>query len=301
MAAEMPNLLALIALLADDHPEVIEAARVKLVETGQGAVTALKKAAQRHEDPKVRVEAQGVLERIRLKTVSHAWKRAATLPEGRMDLERGAFLLAQVRYSDLDPKPYQQRLDELADRIRPKLKTVMKPQERLELINRLLFREEGFRANWEDYFDPQNSYLNRVLDRKMGIPVTLSLLYLLVGRRLKIPVFGVGIPGHFMVKYQDAQTELYVDPFNEGHFLTRAQCIQCIVESGYPYQREFLDGLFAREILARMLRNLILIYVDRHEPTLERTLTHLLDLLYPRLTDAFQSAPSEPPKDAGGG
>ena len=83
-----------------------------------------------------------------------------------------------------------------------------------------------------------------------------------------------------MVKYEDGENELYVDTFNGGRFLTRAECIQFMVEAGYPYQPEFLEKVGPRDILARMLRNLILIYADRHEETLGRTLTRLLDLLY---------------------
>ena len=92
------------------------------------------------------------------------------------------------------------------------------------------------------------------------------------------------IPGHFMIKCEQdgvpREKELYVDAFNEGRFLTRPECVQFIVEAGYPYQPEFMSGVGNREILARMLRNLILIYVDRHETTLEKTLTRFMDLLY---------------------
>ena len=147
-------------------------------------------------------------------------------------------------------------------------------------MNRVLFRDERFRGNWNDYFDPQNSYLNRVIDRKLGIPISLSVIYLLVAHLVGIPVRGVGVPGHFMLKYQGSDGEVFIDAFNEGRFLTRAECVQFVVEAGYPYQPEFLEGLGSRDILARMLRNLILIYVDRHEPTLEKTLSRFLDFLY---------------------
>jgi len=120
-----------------------------------------------------------------------------------------------------------------------------------------------------------------VLDRKLGIPISLAVLYLLIAKRLEIPIQGAGIPGHFMVKYKDERTELFVDPFNEGRFLSRPECVLFIVEAGYPYQADFLEGVGSREILARMLRNLILIYVDRQEQTLEQTLTRFLDALYP--------------------
>ena len=271
---------ALIELLADDHPEVVEAARAKLVEMGTRVVQPLEQAMASHRDSKVRVEAQGVLERIRLDTVGRDWKMATAVPDEQIDLEQGVFLVARVRYQDLDFTQYHKQLDDLAEKVRPKLKSADKPRERLEVLNHFLFDDERFRGNCDDYFDPQNSYLNRVLERKLGIPISLSVLYLLMCKRLRIPLKGVGIPGHFMVKYQDERTELYVDTFNGGRFLSRPQCVQFLVEAGYPYQSEFLDGVGPREILARMLRNVILIYVDRHETTLEKTLTRFMDLLY---------------------
>lgn len=274
------QLNALVELLADDHPDVVEAARAKLIESAERAAPLLRHAAAAHKDPKVRVEAQGVLERIRLAGLEKEWQRTTQRPDEEVDLEQSTFLLAKIPYPDVDARTYQRRLDDLAGRIRPKMKSLTKTKEQLVALNETLFGDEKFRGNWDDYFDPQNSYLNCVLDRKLGIPISLSVLYLLIAQRLKIPVEGVGIPGHFMVKYEDDQTELYVDTFNSGRFLTRAECIQFMVEAGYPYQPEFLEKVGPRDILARMLRNLILIYADRHEETLGRTLTHLLDLLY---------------------
>ncbi len=281
MSTPDPNIPALIKLLAEDNPEIIEVARAKLVELADQAVPFLEEASSAHADPKIRVEAKGVLERIRLGQVEREWEKTAAQPDEKLDLESGAFLLAKVPYPELDPKPYRDRLDEMAQRIRPRLASVSGNKEKLVQLNQLLFQDEGFRGDWNNYFDPQNSYLNRVMDRKLGIPISLAVLYLLVAQRLKIPIQGAGIPGHFMLKYKDARSELFVDPFNEGRFLSRPECVQFVVEAGYPYQAEFLEGVGPREILARMVRNLVLIYVDRQEQTLEKTLTKFLEALYP--------------------
>lgn len=274
------NVLALIKLLADDHPPVVETARAKLAEMGQAVVSFLEQAAVSDPDSKVRVEARGVLERIRVEAVRREWEKATGLADEKIDLERGAFLVARVCYPDLDPQPYHRRLDELAEKARARLKATVRPKERLGVVSQVLFRDERFRGNWNDYFDPQNSYLNRVLDRRLGIPISLSVLYLLIAKRLKLPLQGVGIPGHFMVKFEDERTEMYIDTFNGGRFLSRPECIQFMVEAGYPYQPEFMEGVGPREVLARMLRNLVLIYVDRHEMTLEKAFTRFMDLLY---------------------
>lgn len=275
-----PNLQALIALLSDDHPEIVEAVRVKLIELGREVIPALQAAVSSHADPKVRVEASLVLERIRLEDVGRLWGEVAQVNTPRIDLEKSVFLLATVPYPTLNPATYSERLDDFANRIRPRLKAGLSPKQQLGVLNRFLFQEQRFQGNWNDYFNPENSFLNRVMDRKLGIPISLSVLYLLLSQRLQLNVLGAGIPGHFMVKYQDPSMEIFVDPFNEGRFLSRGECIQFIIEAGYPYQAAFLEGVGPREILARMLRNLILIYVDRHEQTLERTFSRFLDLLY---------------------
>ena len=273
------SLAALVHLLADDHVEVVEAVRTKLVEMGEKVIPYLQQVNVSHADPKVRVEAKGVLERIRLEGVGRVWEGSVSPADREPDLEGSIFLMARVCYPEMNPTMYQLKLDQMAERIRPRLLAAKTPAGKLSAMNRVLFDEERFQGNWTDYFDPQNCYLNRVLDRKLGIPITLSAVYLLVARRIDFPILGVGVPGHFMVKYRDDETEIYVDPFNGGRLFTRPECVQFIVESGYPYQPEFLDGVGSREILARILRNLILVYVDRHEMTLQRTLSRFLELL----------------------
>ena len=280
MSIPEPNLQALIALLSETQAEIVEAVRLKLIQLGREAIPALQAAASSHADPKVRVEASVVLERIRLEDVGRLWGQVAQTADPGVDLEKGVFLLAKVPYPELNPTLYSEQLDDFANRLRPRLKAGLSPKQQLGVLNRFLFREQRFQGNWNDYFDPENSFLNRVMDRKLGIPISLSVLYLLLAQRLELNVLGAGIPGHFMVKYQDPSMEIFVDPFNEGRFLSRGECIQFIIEAGYPYQAAFLEGVGSREILARMLRNLILIYVDRHEETLERTFSRFLDLLY---------------------
>ncbi len=280
MPTPKPNLTALIKLLADDHLEVVEAARAKLVELGEEGIPLLKETLASHEDPKVKAEIQTVLDRIRQAGILKEWEKTSVQPDESLDLEQGVFLLARLRYPSLDVEPYRRKLDEMARQIRPLLRAATRPKERLHVVSRFLFEGQGFRGNWDDYFDPENSYLNRVLDRKLGIPISLSVIYLLIAQRLKLSVYGVGIPGRFMVKYNDSRNEVYIDPFNGGLFLSRPECVQFMVEAGYPYQTEFLRQIRARDVLARMIRNLILIYVDRKDEEMEKTLIRCLDVLY---------------------
>jgi regulator of sirC expression with transglutaminase-like and TPR domain len=137
----------------------------------------------------------------------------------------------------------------------------------LDAMKVVLFREEGFRANEADYYDPRNSFLNEVLDRRLGIPITLSILYVEVARRVGLELLGVGFPGHFLVKCPavGATPDLFIDPFNGGDVLAATECVarfQAVLK-GRDFDPSFLDPVDTRHILIRMLHNLKKIYVEQ--------------------------------------
>jgi regulator of sirC expression with transglutaminase-like and TPR domain len=148
--------------------------------------------------------------------------------------------------------------------LRGRLRSNPTAREVITLLNRLLFDEEGLRGNRDDYYDPRNSFLNDVLDRKLGIPITLSVVYMDVARRVGFPIAGTGMPGHFLLKYCDGmEGEIIVDPFNKGRIIGNTECQQRLNEiySGKIELRpEFLQPVTHREILTRMLNNLRQIY-----------------------------------------
>jgi regulator of sirC expression with transglutaminase-like and TPR domain len=137
------------------------------------------------------------------------------------------------------------------------------------MLNRVLFDEEGFRGNCNEYYDPRNSFLNDVLDRKLGIPITLSLVYMEVARRIGFPVAGTGMPGHFLLKHYDVLSgEIIIDAFNRGRVLTVADChtrLNEIYRGELEFKPEFLHPVTRREILTRMLNNLRQIYFTKRD------------------------------------
>jgi regulator of sirC expression with transglutaminase-like and TPR domain len=131
-------------------------------------------------------------------------------------------------------------------------------------LNRYLFTQEGFRGNEADYYDPRNSFLNDVIDRKMGIPISLSALYMEVGRRGGIVVEGISFPGHFLVKAGDMQDQILVDPFHSGALLTADDCqrrLDRVYGGKVRLEASMLAAVGPRQMLARMLRNLKTIYL----------------------------------------
>ncbi len=185
-----------------------------------------------------------------------------------IDLARAALLLARQRYPDVAVEPYLARLDAIATAVLERLGADMEPRHAVAALNRQLFEVEGFRGNERDYYDPRNSYLNQVLDRKLGIPITLSVVYLEVGRRIYLPVLGVGLPGHFLVKVLTADGDILIDPFLGGVELTEDDCQQRLdrVYGGLVrLEKRMLLPVTKREILVRILNNLKTIYLGQGE------------------------------------
>jgi regulator of sirC expression with transglutaminase-like and TPR domain len=194
-------------------------------------------------------------------------------PEEELDLAEAALLIAQEEHPELDVATYLRRLDGLAAAVRARLPQAPEPTDIIHSLNIQLFREEGLAGNESEYYDPRNSYLNEVLDRKRGIPITLSVIYLEVGRRLGLPLAGVGFPGHFLVKYSGADGELVLDPFAGGVTLSReelAQKLRRMYGDANPFLAQIpqlLTPASKKEILLRMLRNLKGIYLQQNDFT----------------------------------
>lgn len=192
-------------------------------------------------------------------------------PEEEFDLAEAALLIAQEERSELDVAAYLRRLDGLAAAVRARLPESPAPEDVIEQLNIQLFREEGLTGNTNAYYDPRNSFLNDVLDRKTGLPITLSVIYLEVGRRLGLPLAGVGFPGHFLVKYTGPSSERVLDPFLGGVTLTHeelAQKLRAMYGDPNPFLSQ-IPSLLAptskKEILVRMLRNLKGVYLQHHD------------------------------------
>ncbi len=192
------------------------------------------------------------------------FRRAVSVPEEGIDLVGGALLIAQAEYPDLDRGAYRGRLEEMGREARDAC--TREPWaitgERLERLSRLFSERWGFRGNREDYHDPRNSFLNDVLDRRTGIPITLSLVYIEVGRQAGLELVGIGMPGHFLVGCA-GRGDLFVDAFSEGALLGPADCAARLreLQPEAAFRPEFLKPVGPRQILTRMLNNLLEIYL----------------------------------------
>ncbi len=194
----------------------------------------------------------------------------------QFDLAEASLMLAQDIYPDIDIPTYLERLDDIAVAIRRRLADDAFAEQKVIALNYYLFNELRFSGNIDDYYDPRNSYLNEVLERRTGIPITLAILYLEVGRRLGLNLRGVSFPGHFLVKLAVRRGQLVLDPFIGGEAQSEADLRQRLAQvlppdaAGNAQLDRYLEPATPRQILARVLRNLKNIYLKggKLEPAL---------------------------------
>ena len=201
-------------------------------------------------------------------------------------MDRAALTLATIEYPGLPIDANVHALDVLAAAVGERTRNASHGHEFISGVNRLLFQELGFHGNSDDYYNPHNSCLNEVLKQRSGIPISLSVIYLEIARRLARPVFGIGLPGHFLVEYNDGQYATYIDPFQGGVLLSADECYR-LAGVKYPDPR-VLQPVDNRQILFRMLNNLRGIYFSRR---LYRKALQVMDLLIeatPSLADHYK-------------
>jgi regulator of sirC expression with transglutaminase-like and TPR domain len=202
-------------------------------------------------------------------------------PDEQIDLARAALEIARDDDPALDVQSYLARIDELAAAVQRRLSADPDVYHTLAALNYVLYRDQGFRGNRDDYYNPKNSFLNQVIDRKTGIPITLSVLYIEVARRVGLVLAGVGFPGHFLVKHVGGDDAIVVDPFNGGEVKSDenlAELLRGLFGSPkVPMRADFLQPVGKRQILKRMLGNLKMIYLRDNDfgkalPVLRRLL-----------------------------
>lgn len=181
----------------------------------------------------------------------------------QIDLAEATLLIAALEYPRLDVSLYLEKLDSFAERARERAAKANDSLEIISALSAVLFDESGFQGNSDNYYDPRNSFLNEVIDRRTGIPITLTVVYIEVARRIGLLVHGVGLPFHFIAKYSSDAEEIFIDPFNGGRVLGQIECAELVSEmsgGGIQLQASHLQATTKKQILTRMLSNLFGIY-----------------------------------------
>lgn len=252
---------ALLTLLGDEDASIYQAVREKILSCGPIA----RQWLQPHSlssDPLLRRRAQELIRHFDRLSADDEFLAFCLRTGENFNLEEAAWLLARTLYPDINVEAYQALLDSFAGELRERLTHCKRPGQKLGVVSDYLFTELSFTGNEREYYDPENSYLNRVLDRRTGNPINLCLFYILIARRLRLPVVGIGLPGHFLCRYQSSAEEIYIDPFNRGRRLTKADCVHHLVRSNYDLNDDYLTPVTPRRLFQRICHNLHQIYLQ---------------------------------------
>lgn len=270
---------ALLTLLADEDPGVVGAIREQLAPNGRPRPWL--QAHRLHGDPLVRARVRELLEsQARIEADREFLEFCAGHGE-HFDLEEAVWKLARTRNPEAPIEAYQAQLDWWAQVAEPAVDAASDGAGVVSALNGVLFGEQGFRGDTEHYFNPDNSYMDRVIDRRRGIPISLCCLYQFVARRLGLPVVGIGMPGHFLCRYQDVQGEWLIDAFHGGRLVTRSEARQRLAHFALSDADGaiLLQPVTPRRCLQRMIANLHVIHQERRDVAESRRLQQYLVLL----------------------
>ncbi len=251
---------ALITLLSDEDPAVYQAVRGKIISCGQSAIDWLRPHTL-SSDPALRRRTQEIIHYLARQTADDRFLGFCLKEGNDLDLEQGAWLLARTQYPDINAEAYQALFDSYAGELLDRIDLRAEAEQILATFNEYIFDVLRFHGNEQNYFDPENSYLNRVVDRRTGNPINLCLVYLLLARRLRLPVAGIGLPGHFICRFQSSTEEYYIDVFNRGKLWTKANCVQYLLHRNYKVRDDYLAPVSSRLLLMRICDNLHQIYL----------------------------------------
>jgi regulator of sirC expression with transglutaminase-like and TPR domain len=250
---------ALVSLLADEDAKVYHTVRRTILSYGPSSSDWMR-AHTLSDDPVLRRRASEIVDHFARQNADTQFL-AFCLSQGEdFDLERGVLLLSRTQYPKTNLEAYTALLDYYAAVLRERLDLNGPAEQIIRVINDYLFRELRFVGDERHFQDADNSYFNRVLDRRIGNPISLCLVYLLLARRLRLPLAGIGLPGFFMCRYQSSRAEIYLDAFHGGRVLVKADCVKLVMQLQQRFDDSFLAPLSARRILMRICYNLHSIY-----------------------------------------
>jgi regulator of sirC expression with transglutaminase-like and TPR domain len=192
-----------------------------------------------------------------------------------IDLSKAALSIAQIEYPDLEIDRYLEIIELMGREVAQRLPATKYPLKVIQTINQYLYTDLKFHGNEDDYYNPRNSFLNDVIDRRTGIPITLALVYLEIAKRIDFPMVGIGMPGHFLIRPNFEDSEIFVDAFDRGEILFVEDCRQKLMNI---YQQnipvlppEILQPITNKQFLLRMLNNLQSIYLN--QPDFDKAVT----------------------------
>lgn len=256
-----PQVSAMISLLDDDDSSIFQSVSQKLREVASSdnpeAADVMSLIIEKRDSVSERAAERitQFVDDIQFEKLAPKFRQALL---DNASLESLSFLISQIGYPSLNVQRYQQELNRMESVLRLEYASAnpITELDRMFIISTVVFDREGFKGNSSNYYEPENSYLNRVIERKLGIPISLGAIVLILSERLGLPIYGVNMPAHFMLKYEKHHLEMFIDPFNQGRILDKQDCIRFLKNQGYNYVEQYLAKASTMDIIERMLNNL---------------------------------------------
>ncbi|MEL7833059.1 transglutaminase-like domain-containing protein [Fodinibius sp. Rm-B-1B1-1] len=258
MAANKAEIESLVYLLEDPDPYVKSQVRNRLFELGETAVPLLDEQKNETDDNEARELINEIIQHITFGSVEEDFLDVLEGGVNNMEqLENAVLILSRFDNPTLREREYKKKLDRFADMIADDVRYSLSETQKMHKVLNFVFHELGFSGSTTDYYNPNNSYLNRVIDRRRGLPISLALIVLFLARRLDLPFYGMNMPIHFMMKFKSSNEALLIDPFDHGKVVTYDQCYYFLKQNGVEPRSEHFEVSTEEEILARCIRNLI--------------------------------------------
>lgn len=271
---------SLIYLLEDPDPEVQIGVKRRFEELGEHAVPLLDQYRSESIHDSERNTINEIIYNI---TIGSLMEEFSMLLENGIQnsrtLEKAILLLSRFGSPTIRIEEYERKLNQMARQIGTDIAYTPSIQEKMQILLQFVFRELRFRGDSKDYHNPDNAFIDRVIDRRKGLPIMLSLIVIFIARRLNLPFFGVNMPIHFMLMYQTHNQQILVDPFDGGTIVTYDQCYYFLKKNGIEPRPEHLRKAEEPEILARCIRNLIHSYGKSNQDRRVRDLRELLQII----------------------
>jgi regulator of sirC expression with transglutaminase-like and TPR domain len=271
---------SLIYLLEDPDPEVQMGVKRRFKELGEHAVPLLDQYRSESIHDSERNTINEIIYNI---TVGSLMEEFSLLLENGVQssatLEKAVLMLSRFGSPTMRVRDYERKIDKMAHQIGTDIAYTPSIQEKMQILLQFVFRELRFRGDSKDYHSTENAFIDRVIDRRKGLPIMLSLVVIFIARRLNLPFFGVNMPIHFMLMYQTHNQQILIDPFDGGSIVTYDQCYYFLKKNGIEPRPEHLRKADESEILARCIRNLIHSYGKSNQDRRVRDLRELLQII----------------------
>jgi regulator of sirC expression with transglutaminase-like and TPR domain len=298
---------SLVALLDDDDEEVLQHVESKLLDLGLAVVPMLESEWGQLQSSEHQQRVENIIHRIQFRQILdklRVWSK-----EVRPDLLEGILIVAQYRYPDLNKQAIINEIDRIRLDIWLELHYDLTGFEKVRIINQILYNVHGFKGNTDHYHDPQNSFINVVLENKRGNPIMLAIIYMLIAQRLNIPIYGVNLPQHFVLAYLEEQHHLpeedyfnttnratqedgrvlfYINAFNQGSVFSRANLEQFLRQIQIEPRMEYFDPCNNIDIIKRVLRNLVVAYEKQNKSAKVNEVQEMLSILGEPTLDKFE-------------